>query len=96
MAEFICKKCGKVFTGRSDYHSYLFCSKSCAALYRGETKAGRDYDPELDWRLKNNRWSCPYNEGVACRTRRCIRCGWNPEVERVRNQKLVVRYGLEV
>ena len=96
MAEYVCEQCGKKFTGKFDWHSYRFCGKSCAALYKGEAKAGRDYDPELDWELENNRWNCPYHEGVGCRTRRCVSCGWNPAVERMRNQKLTVRYGLEV
>ena len=96
MAEFRCKQCGKVFTGQSDFHSYLFCGKSCAQVYRWEEKPGRDYDPKLYWEKENNRWNCPYNEGVTCRSRRCVSCGWNPAVERMRYKNLLVRYGLEV
>lgn len=34
--------------------------------------------------------SCPHNDAVACRykERPCATCGWNPEVEKARLEKI--------
>lgn len=39
---------------------------------------------------KINYPQCTYNEGVCCHPalEKCARCGWNPEVEKVRNAKI--------
>ena len=46
------------------------------------------YDESLEWKQANDKtkWQCPYNEGVDCGFRKCIRCGWNPEVARARTE----------
>ena len=90
MAEFKCKQCGTIFEGGNPSHDYECCSRSCAAKYRWTVLNASDYDPDLDWKYEDYRWNCPYHQGVACRTRRCSTCGWNPAVEKMRNLKLGV------
>ena len=36
---------------------------------------------------------CEYNEGVFCITRNCDTCGWNPEVEKKRKERLEKEHG---
>ena len=90
MTEYKCRTCGKTFLGQNESHTYRFCSQRCAARYRWEVMEGQDYDPDLNWKYEDSRWQCPYHQGVACRTRRCGSCGWNPAVEKLRNLKLGV------
>ena len=35
-----------------------------------------------------NTFECPYNEGCACMEKRCVTCGWNPSVEKLRKGEL--------
>lgn len=86
----VCKYCGKPFTPSNPSKLQDCCSKSCAAKYRWETRDGILFDQDLDWKKDGDVWSCPYNQGVGCRTRRCAGCGWNPVVEKTRNAKLGV------
>ena len=32
---------------------------------------------------------CPYNREVDCKTPKCDRCGWNPEVAKARMEDLI-------
>ena len=41
----------------------------------------------------DNLTTCKYNVGVCCAVRRCSACGWNPEVEKRRKQKLLSKHG---
>lgn len=36
---------------------------------------------------------CKYNEGCACISRDCWRCGWNPKVAKARAEKVDGLYG---
>ena len=36
-----------------------------------------------------NTFECPYNEGCACTEKRCVTCGWNPAVEKLRKGELM-------
>ena len=83
MAEFVCEYCGKTFEGKNVTHKYKFCSYSCVAHWRHST-----YDAALDWKFENGKWQCPYNEGVACRNRVCINCGWHPKIAEQRRKKI--------
>lgn len=91
VAEYRCKQCGISFRGSNQSHSYDFCSRSCAARYRWDNKQIQEYDQQLQWKCEDGRWVCPYHAHVSCRTRRCTSCGWNPEVERKRNEMLGIR-----
>lgn len=31
---------------------------------------------------------CQYNVEVMCASKKCAKCGWNPEVEKIRKEKL--------
>ena len=33
---------------------------------------------------------CPHNEGCLCMKKACENCGWHPEVEKARKEKLGV------
>lgn len=33
-------------------------------------------------------FDCPHNEGCACMEKRCITCGWNPAVDKIRKGEL--------
>ena len=42
-----------------------------------------------DWQKKKAKsYDCPYNPGCHCSTMDCYRCGWNPEVEKARREKM--------
>ena len=43
-----------------------------------------------DWKKKRKsekNTSCPYNEGCACYTKDCWKCGWNPKVAQKRQEE---------
>ena len=79
--EFVCKYCGRKFTGGNTSWFYLYCSKSCAVRGRHE-----NFDRDLKWTREGDKWVCPYNEGVTCKSRRCDTCGWNPKVAAARRE----------
>lgn len=90
MEEYVCRQCGKPFIPSNQSRLQFWCSKSCAATWRWGVRAGRDFDIEQEWHFDGDKWSCPYRENIACRARRCSKCGWNPAVEKMRNIKLGV------
>lgn len=49
----------------------------------------------MAWRQKHQTVSnvavCIYNEGVNCEDRQCSRCGWNPAVEKQREEAMYAR-----
>ena len=73
MREFTCIVCGKKGIDRSNKNTQKYCSKECANKAR---YGKREEKP------------CLYNEGVACSAQKCSKCGWNPEVEKKRKEKL--------
>lgn len=90
MEEQVCKQCGKPFIPSNASKLQACCSKSCAAKWRWTSPEASEYDPDLEWKYEDFKWVCPYHVNVACRTRRCNSCGWNPVVEKIRNAKLGV------
>lgn len=82
--EFVCEHCGKTFAGKRQGAIYRFCCRDCAAKGRYEGA----YDRTLDWKKDGELWQCPYNECVHCRIRVCDRCGWSPDVARMRSEKI--------
>ena len=77
----VCQHCGReklVYPSEA----FKFCSRSCAN--KGVADA-EEYDTSLNWkRGSGNLWDCPYNVGVGCEKRTCVRCGWNPKVAQER------------
>lgn len=69
---FKCKQCGKEFDGQPGEFNRVFCSGKC---YH-------------DFRRKQKQFTCPHNEGVVCSLKRCYTCGWNPDVEKRRKEKI--------
>lgn len=73
-----CLCCGKDISNRREAAKY--CSARCR---------------ELAWRQKHQTVSnvavCIYNEGVNCEDRQCSRCGWNPAVEKQREEAMYAR-----
>ena len=76
MREFICAECGAKSIDNSPQQNKKFCSKRCLDRY---------YDKQ---RQKPKEAECKYNDGVLCARRKCEKCGWNPEVEKARKEKL--------
>lgn len=69
MAIKYCKHCGKEFKP-NDYRQ-VFCSMQCSARNR--------------WGVEDaDTGTCPYNDAVECSSRKCSKCGWNPEVAKAR------------
>lgn len=82
--EKVCPICGKVFeTNKEDQ---IFCGIKCANSV-GKRRKVESYDSSLEWqRVPSDQslWQCPYQEWVACHSRYCNKCGWNPEVAKDR------------
>lgn len=51
---------------------------------------------EDDLIIKKKLPKCMFNNGVGCDkiNRKCVSCGWNPEVERKRKEKIYAKRGL--
>lgn len=69
---FICQECGIEFEGRPGQTYRLFCSKKCLRKAKNRRKT----------------FPCPHNDGVECDQKQCYRCGWNPDVEKRRKEKI--------
>lgn len=90
----ICPRCGIEFKTTRGYQ--VFCSHSCSNRNKERVAyALGDYDSSLKWErsAENGLWLCPYNMGVACSTRWCTTCGWNPVVAEARTAKILEAYG---
>ena len=75
MHKFKCLQCGKTVVNESKIQGRKFCSKDCSKKWHSNN---RDYTEVV----------CKYNEGVMCSVQKCNICGWNPEVEKARKEKL--------
>lgn len=73
--EFTCCVCGGIGIDRGSRQDAKYCSNRC-----------RKRGTKLEKRLEN---PCKYNEGVACLIQQCDGCGWNPEVQKVRKDKIM-------
>lgn len=93
MYERKCLVCGNEFT--TSRKGKVYCCRSCMLrnMYENGTKGGC-YDEDLEWKLVNGKWQCPYQKGVGCLTRYCDTCGWNPKVAEARTRAFMEkRYG---
>ncbi len=82
MITLICRYCGKEFNVMPCQASQKCCSVHCAQAYRRREEEAM-YDHSQIWeRDKGDKrmWVCPYTQNVTCFSRRCTKCGWNPEV----------------
>lgn len=68
----VCPVCRKVFVKRAPQHTC--CNAICRERLKGRYQKGP--------------MACPMNDGVDCRGGDCAKCGWNPEVEKARKEKL--------
>ena len=73
MKEFTCVVCGKTGIDKSTSGRQKYCSKQCANRVRYS---------------KNSENPCLYNDAVGCVAPQCDKCGWNPEVEKIRKERL--------
>lgn len=91
MIEKKCEYCGKTMLLESSKSKKRFCNRSCANLSAYEVDTDMDYAWE---RLQGRLWKCRYVDSgeIACRVRRCSKCGWNPEVAEARTETIRQRY----
>ena len=76
MYEFHCEYCGNLKRVYRPHDASRFCSKSCAARGRAESKQGGK---------AMGIFECIYQpESIMCDRRICSKCGWNPEVAKAR------------
>lgn len=79
-----CPYCGCEF--KTVYRHQKNCSKICSNR-GGYGTAG--FDKSLEWEKDiDDKWQCPYNAEVSCKTRKCQKCGWNPEVAEARRERM--------
>lgn len=72
------------------YKAQKFCCKTCANRGRYLIQERGDFDRTLSWEKdEENKWQCPYQDGVSCHSRKCNKCGWNPEVAKSRLDKIM-------
>lgn len=101
MYEYKCQRCGAVRTAKYKKDVHRYCSRSCATKARYETpieedppKVIEDYNQSIEWKRGPSRlWVCPYAENVNCKNRRCLECGWNPEVAKERSRQILMAMG---
>lgn len=80
MREYICRNCKKKFLSDREKK---YCSARCNKTYKQ-----REYRESL--------FACRFNEAVFCSQLQCETCGWNPEVEKKRREKVFSAFGLPV
>ena len=78
--EFTCILCGAKCIDKGRSQSAKFCSNRCR---------DRAYRRGIN---QDNRTKCMHNDGVICNDHKCDGCGWNPEVQKARKEKV---YGKE-
>lgn len=77
--EFTCIVCGEKGIDKSSTGNKKFCSKECQHRYWDRKKnVKRDLEQ-----------SCFFNEEVACEERKCVSCGWNPAVAKMRKEAML-------
>ena len=77
--EFNCVVCGAKAIDRSFKKNAKYCSVKCANKNR-HGKYGK---------VARTLPACKFNEGVDCTRKSCDKCGWHPDVERMRKEALV-------
>ena len=89
--EKVCPVCGKDYV--TEKKNQVCCCRKCSNKIK--SRRIHNYDASLVWeRVPSDQslWQCPYRECVACKTRDCDKCGWNPVVEKRRKAALLKRY----
>lgn len=86
-----CPTCGTLF--KTNVERQKYCCHSCGHKNR-RSKEGGAFEESLLWeKTEKGLWRCPYNMAVDCSERKCITCGWNPEVAEARTKKILEAYG---
>lgn len=75
MRTYSCLWCGAICTTNRGNQKY--CSTHCSQLYRDKLR-----HPPVAF------VQCKFNHAVECSHGDCDRCGWNPEVEKKRKERL--------
>jgi hypothetical protein len=78
--EFTCVECGAKGIDRGPRQNAKYCSPKCNNRHRKRKLRAVE------------QFECKHNEGVICNNQKCDSCGWNPEVQKVREEKI---YGKE-
>lgn len=78
--EYNCVECGKKTVDKSLRGNGMYCSPTCNKRAYLRRKGV----------LQSVVILCQYNEGVACDSKNCDGCGWNPDVEKKRKELLMV------
>ena len=73
--EFICCVCGGKGIDKGSRQCAKYCSTKCR---------NKDYKRIIE--LEN---PCKHNKGVICDDQKCDGCGWNPEVQKARKEKIM-------
>jgi len=80
-----CLLCNTEF--KTPYKNQKYCCKTCSNRGRhipSVVERGK-FDKSLAWdKDEDDKWQCPYRDGVSCHVRKCDKCGWNPEVAKAR------------
>jgi hypothetical protein len=89
MEKIKCVACGCEFMVYPSETDRKYCSLKCSNGHRRVIERG-EFDHSLTWeRTTDRKWLCPYQDSVSCSTRECVRCGWNPEVMKARNEAIM-------
>ena len=85
--EFTCIECGAKGIDRGYRQDAKLCSTKCRNKYFYRK-------PGADIKTKH---LCLYNVGVSCENHQCEVCGWKPDVQKAREEKIMegVDYGEE-
>ena len=77
--EFICVVCGEKAIDKSYNGCGKYCSDDCSkvAYYRSKHPNAKI------WSL------CRFNKWVVCEEHKCVSCGWNPAVAKMRKEALL-------
>jgi hypothetical protein len=79
MKEYTCIVCGAKGIDSSHTGNRKFCSKECSAVHWRQTHGFGANVGE----------SCFFNEGVVCEDHKCVNCGWNPAVIKLRKEAML-------
>lgn len=85
--EFTCVVCGRKAIDRGKRQDAKLCSEKCRNKYFYHNPGGDITTKHL----------CLHNVGVSCENHQCDGCGWNPDVQKARKEKIMdgVGYGEE-
>lgn len=76
---------------KSYYREFTCCVCGGKGIDRGTRQNAKYCSPKCNKKSRAMRL-CKHNEGVVCNNKKCDDCGWNPEVQKIREEKI---YGEE-